>query len=276
MQKTYTVDYLTKEKRVNKGERKQIYVRDSHDAIISPETFELVQQEMRHRTAHKGKHIDSPFAGKVFCGDCGATYGHKIWHSNTKYRKGVWGCNERYSNGTLCTTPFITSEEFESAFIVVFNHLVGHHAQYTQEFQTRYIDEIADTKVLEAREYAIVKEVMELQEQMDDLIRRNAKRIQNQGEYAMEFNRLNHMLEEKECEVEKIRKQISILLVRKENAKLFLEGLKRSGECMIKFDDSAWQQLVDFVTVIADKSVIFSMRDGSTITVDLKEMRVRV
>ena len=40
LQKTYTVDYLTKKKKVNEGEISQYYVEDNHEAIIDPDTFE--------------------------------------------------------------------------------------------------------------------------------------------------------------------------------------------------------------------------------------------
>ena len=42
LQKTYTVDFLTKKKKNNEGEIPQYYVRDNHEAIIPPDTFEAV------------------------------------------------------------------------------------------------------------------------------------------------------------------------------------------------------------------------------------------
>ncbi len=49
LQKSYTVDFLTKKKKVNEGEIPQYYVEGNHEAIISPEVFEMVQQEMERR-----------------------------------------------------------------------------------------------------------------------------------------------------------------------------------------------------------------------------------
>ncbi|MBR3320166.1 recombinase family protein [Candidatus Saccharibacteria bacterium] len=60
LQKTYIVDFLTKEVRINHGERKQYYVQNSHPAIISPETFERVQEEMMKRLQCKKKTIKTP------------------------------------------------------------------------------------------------------------------------------------------------------------------------------------------------------------------------
>jgi site-specific DNA recombinase len=45
LQKTFTIDFLTKKMKVNKGEIPQYYVENSHPAIVSPEAFDLVQHE---------------------------------------------------------------------------------------------------------------------------------------------------------------------------------------------------------------------------------------
>ena len=46
LQKTFTVDFLTKKAKVNEGEAPQYYVENSHPAIVSAEVFELVQAEL--------------------------------------------------------------------------------------------------------------------------------------------------------------------------------------------------------------------------------------
>lgn len=42
LQKVYTVDFLSKKKKVNEGEVSQYYVEHNHDAIIDPAVFEAV------------------------------------------------------------------------------------------------------------------------------------------------------------------------------------------------------------------------------------------
>ncbi|MFG7388276.1 recombinase family protein [Lactococcus lactis] len=49
LQKTYTVDFLTKTKKPNEGEIPQ----GNHEAIIDPEIFDLVQNQMALRTCGK-------------------------------------------------------------------------------------------------------------------------------------------------------------------------------------------------------------------------------
>lgn len=42
LQKTFTVDFLTKKKKINEGEVQQYYIENSHPAIILPETAQYV------------------------------------------------------------------------------------------------------------------------------------------------------------------------------------------------------------------------------------------
>jgi len=72
LQKEYTVDFLTKKKKINEGEVPQYYVENSHPAIISPETFELVQEEFRRRR-EAGRYTSAIncFASRIVCGGCG-------------------------------------------------------------------------------------------------------------------------------------------------------------------------------------------------------------
>ncbi|WAG66490.1 recombinase family protein [Clostridium estertheticum] len=88
LRKTFTVDFLTKKKKINEGEISQYYVKNSHPAIITPEVFDLVQHEFKKRKNVKGyKTGGGCFSGKIVCGECGSFYGSKVWHSNSKNRK---------------------------------------------------------------------------------------------------------------------------------------------------------------------------------------------
>ena len=88
LQKTYTVDFLTKKRDKNNGQVAQYYVADSYPAIITPEVWEAVQLEEKRRKefmkAHRIKAFSSnigenPFASKVICGECGEAFGRKKW-----------------------------------------------------------------------------------------------------------------------------------------------------------------------------------------------------
>ena len=142
LQKTYTADYLTKKKMKNNGEVQMYFIEDSHPPLISPEQFELVQELMKDGTG--GKH--GIFTGKVRCGDCGNTYGPKVWHSNDKYRKVIWQCNSKFKN--KCRTPNITEEEMKNAFLRALNDIAPNRRHYVNKLETM-IEEISDLSGLE-------------------------------------------------------------------------------------------------------------------------------
>ncbi len=118
LQKTYTVDYLTKEIRKNDGERRQYLVTGSHAPIIDPDIFERVQQKLAEQKAYRQKiRGNSPLSNKIICGCCGAFYGHKVWHNRANTEKyDVWYCNERYKGDTQCQTPTLREDEIKAAF----------------------------------------------------------------------------------------------------------------------------------------------------------------
>ena len=79
LQKSYTVDFLTKKRTQNKGEIQMFYVEDDHDAIISKWIWECVQLEIKRRKKYLEEHgtnsyshrpESNPFASKKICGDC--------------------------------------------------------------------------------------------------------------------------------------------------------------------------------------------------------------
>ena len=94
LQKSFTVDFLTKKTKINEGEVPQYYVEDSHPAIIEPWEWEQVQVELERRKNSRNRHHQtSPFSGKIICADCGDIFGAKTWHSTDRYRRVIWQCN---------------------------------------------------------------------------------------------------------------------------------------------------------------------------------------
>jgi len=133
LQKTYTVDFLSKKRADNNGEVPQYYVEDSHPAIIDKEMWEAVQLEMERRRNFALKYgiqkleyatTDNPFAGRVICGSCGRVFGRKVWNSTSeKLRRIVWQCNGKYlAKGEKgCGSRHIDDGVLYQAFLNVFN-----------------------------------------------------------------------------------------------------------------------------------------------------------
>ena len=105
LQKSYTVDFLTKKKKVNEGEIPQYYVEDTHPAIIDKATFDFVQEEMARRRelgALANKSLNtSCFTGKIKCPFCHKSYMHEV-RTDRGYAE-YWLCGSRKIKGGRCT-----------------------------------------------------------------------------------------------------------------------------------------------------------------------------
>ncbi len=132
LQKTYTVDFLTKKQAINKGEVSQYYVEGNHEGIIDSETWEAVQEELKRREDFKRNHHikrysmgtePNPFFGKVFCGECGHPYGRHTWSGRGVHQ---WQCNNHRVKGVLtCRNAFVDQADLEKGFVFAFNEFIA-------------------------------------------------------------------------------------------------------------------------------------------------------
>ena len=142
LQKTYSVDHLTKKQMINHGERRRYYIENSHEPIIDKETFAKVQQELARRaekfqpnTPFSGEY---PFTGLIRCGFCGGYFRRKITASGTKYAKPVWICNTFNTYGKdVCSAQQIP----EKILMEKTSEVLG-TADWDRETLLSYISEI--------------------------------------------------------------------------------------------------------------------------------------
>jgi site-specific DNA recombinase len=159
LQKRFTVDFLTKEKKINDGEIPQYYVENSHSAIITPEMFDQVQHELKKSKNVKGyKTGGGCFSGKVVCGECGSFYRSKVCHSISKYRRVIWQCNAKFKNNEKCSTPHLYEDNFKHAFLDVFNSLLENKAETLQGYEA-IIQALTDTSKLDNESVKLQSEI---------------------------------------------------------------------------------------------------------------------
>ena len=125
LQKYYTEDFLSKKQVRNYGEVTQYYVKESHDAIVSEEDWNAVQQELErietymaeHNLKHYGYGNETrPFSSKIICAKCGELYGRKshikrgvepFWQCKTRFQQGLKGCRSENVKDTIIQRVFI-------------------------------------------------------------------------------------------------------------------------------------------------------------------------
>ena len=125
LQKTYTVDFLSKKTRKNSGEIPKYYIKENHAPIIPPEIFDMVQRLIEERKNRKRRISGvSAFSGKVICGNCGGIFGTKVWHANDKYRRVVLQCNNKFKNEKKCNVPHLTETALKELAVKALNKIL--------------------------------------------------------------------------------------------------------------------------------------------------------
>ncbi len=103
--KTYTPDFLSHEKKYNRGQEEFIIIKDHHQPIISREMFDEANRILDERSlSQKGRPKYSSrylFSGKIKCGRCGGGYvaRYKTRGDGSRYK--AWRCNEAARHGSL-------------------------------------------------------------------------------------------------------------------------------------------------------------------------------
>lgn len=146
LQKSYTVDFLTKKRVKNDGQIQQYHIEDNHEAIIDPLIWEAVQHEHQRRNNYCEEHglnafsrtpESNPFAGKVICGTCNQSFIRRGWKTGDRYRK-VWQCQERYrAKGVQgCTNRHVDEAILEQAFMMAWNALIDNRDEIKARWET--------------------------------------------------------------------------------------------------------------------------------------------
>ena len=135
LQKSYTVDFLSKKRVMNDGTIQKYHIEEDHEAIIPPDMWQAVQMELERRDAYIKEHGNNaygqrpevnPLFGKIICGDCNSVYSRtkckaRDGHEIRKWRCG--SCNKARGH-KVCYNRYVAEEAFIKLFIMSFNEIV--------------------------------------------------------------------------------------------------------------------------------------------------------
>ena len=264
LQKGYTTDFLTKKRKKNEGELPQYYVKGSHEAIVTPEMFNLVQHEIEKRSNddkyHNGLHV---FSCKVKCGQCGSWYGPKVWHSNSKYRKVVWRCNHKYDS-THCKTPHLSEEQLQEAFLSAANKLLT--AKDSIISNGREMSCILfDTTKLEKERDTLAEDAHRISDMIEESIHQNATLAQDQDEYQKKYNLLISQYDTCTEKINSINKKIKTLQFQRDSIDDFLKAFNKTTDTLTDFSPDTFVALCDHIVVYNKDDIRIIFRNGQEI-----------
>jgi len=130
MQKTVTLDYLTHKRVKNNGIAPKFVVENSHEPIISKETFLLAQQIRDSRklsfqqTPNKNLAkftLRYPFSGILICLECGRTLKRRYWNYGTPSARVMQQCGGYVEGKHNCKAKALYQASLENVTIKMLN-----------------------------------------------------------------------------------------------------------------------------------------------------------
>ena len=235
---------------------------NSHEAIIEPETYELVQAEFKRRKkAGNCTSAINCFASRITCGDCGGFYGRKVWHSNTKYAQTIWQCNNKFIRKAKCTTPHLKEELIKKAFVDVFNSLIDNKEEIINSYDD-LIKKITDYSKEEKEIEKIEIESEVLQTSIERLISENARTTIDQAEYAKKYNALAQKHNNLQKIMQTLIGDIDKKKAKRTLMKAFLKTLKQQRHILKEFDEKIWSATLNYLEVKSNEMLVFHFKDG--------------
>ena len=138
LQKTYTIDFLSKKRVKNNGDMPQYYVESNHEPIVSRETFMLVQEEIARRGMlrdcqgrRRGYSSKYCMTGITYCANCNERYKRIIWNIHGR-KTPVWRCSSRLHDHNSCSARSIHEDKLQKAFVAALNQMIGDSGEYLQ------------------------------------------------------------------------------------------------------------------------------------------------
>ncbi|HEO3404010.1 TPA: recombinase family protein [Streptococcus agalactiae] len=262
LQKTYTTDFLTKKKNINRGELPQYYVENNHEAIVDRETFDAVQQVLENKGRKSSTTI---FSSKLVCGDCGHFFGSKVWHSTSKYRRVIYQCNEKYKGISKCSTPHVTEEEVIQWFISAVNQVLDNRIEVIDNLYV--LLSIGNLEVIDEQIKVLETEAEVVSQLVANLVSENAIIRQDQDKYLKKYNQLTSKYEGIVQDIESLELQRMQKSKRNKELQDFIGTLEKLGKVLTDFDELLWESLVESVMINEDKGAKFKFKNGAVVAI---------
>lgn len=261
LQKYYSTDFLPKKRKINHGEHLQYYVQDTHEGIVSKETFEKAQVLLQ-RHAHYVPPLPKPFQKKIVCPDCG-----NYFRETTIRGKKYWICRNRRNNQAPCKPIRFTEQQIQRAFLNLAGKIYAHGDTLLSPTLS-LLEEIA------ARQEQGNTKLYELNGALADLNEKThtLQRLHNKGFIEdADFREQSDALASQRKKLSDQRSQAlhgSKALETLDKLREFQEQLVALPEIPWEFDIDLFDQLVEKIIPISNTELLFKLKCG----LELKEV----
>lgn len=178
-----------------------------------------------------------------------------MWHSNSKYRRVIYQCNNKFKGEHICSTPHLYETEIQQKFMSAFSQYFEKRDHIVQNCQF-VLNQLKRQS----------GERIQLQAEFDDINEKLKTYIQqSSGETDLNYQELNEKYEEISGKLDAEEQ-----LVKERNGRIakmqrVLKYLQTDG--FEEFDENLWSAVLENMTVFHDGSVVFQFWDGSEVKI---------
>lgn len=276
LQKTITVDCISKTRRDNMGEAPMYYVQNSHPAIISRETYHMTQAEIARRktlapasekkaVTVAGKYSKYALSEVLVCGECGSRYRRVTWTSGGK--RVVWRCSNRLENGKkYCKMSLTVKEEsLHAAIVRAINKFNSQdHAAYLALMKAT-IGEALGIQAETAEIDELKRRIDALNQKMVSIIQKAARDGEDIEEHESEFKEMAES-------IALFKQRISVLEQAKRTDAEMSERMAKIQEIIDErqahqdvYDDSIVRQMIECIKVFSNGNIEVYFGGGNCI-----------
>lgn len=271
--KTYTVDCLSKKVKMNNGERPKYYVENNHPAIIDSDTFALVQEELARRSSkQKVKQVGTKteqgkYSSKyaltelLICGECGTPYRRCTWTIKGK-KKIVWRCISRLDYGKkYCkNSPSIEESILQNAITDAILKTAKENAEILQMLKLHISMGITSDTCYDDSIDAQIR-ISQINSEFNKIL----QSISSESADNFDDTRVSELLIEKQTLQKKID-EISRIKQKQQNEKsrldemfTIVDGIKNHP---IKYDDRIIRQIIECIIVESKEQIKIVFKGG--------------
>ncbi len=259
LQKKYTTDTLPFKRRINRGEKEQYFVPESHPPIVDRETFEAVSELLNKRTFTVAERSSGPLSCKISCGTCGSPFRRIVCG-----QKVYWVCRQHHIGKNNCPTKRIPEEEIYAAFLRMYHKLRLHGEPILKEL-------IANLQSIRERQMLWSVEIVELNQRIADisdqdrmLADMNKCGLVDPDIFIAQSNEFARQLWAAKQEKARLLSSADDDTIPK--TRELLEALESMSEYLPAFDSEIFADLVEQITAEGDGALRFRLKNGLELT----------
>lgn len=266
-QKSFTQQVLPFKRKKNNGERNKYYIVGSHQAIISKDIFNLVQERLKRNTKPNTVQKNGVvLSGLIRCNECGRLY-KRIEQKGIVY----WVCPKKSVSGVSCSGPNIKETDIFSAFVFMYNKL--------RCFQKDILDRtIKDVTNVKEHLYCQNKEIAQIDTEIAVLCDRNCTYNELHGKGIIDDVSYLERTSELKFKISELR-QKRMKILNNNDEEMILENLIKlkdildeSPKVILDFDQVLFSSITDKITVAHDYTLTFNIK-GLKLQANLSEVK---